>query len=190
MSDNTKLHLIKFTDKLLLFSFSSHGQRLLFSVTVIDYSAVQQLERVVGPGAAEKAQHTHEQWERRRAGEHHGEGERASAPASLTKLGQLIWFKVKQETTEAKINHFLGVFLLHWNTGGVIVDSPDFLINSQTATHRGPKQVISTLTSAHRFEHMETCARSYAACFTVLMLWGRFRFFCSSTCSQVIWIKF
>lgn len=33
--------------------------------------------------------------------------ERASAPSPPTKLGQLIWFKVKQETTEAKSNRFL-----------------------------------------------------------------------------------
>lgn len=57
MSDNTRLHIIEFTDKRLFFRFS-HGRRLLFSVTVIDYSAVQQLEPVAGPGEAEKAQQT------------------------------------------------------------------------------------------------------------------------------------
>lgn len=42
-----------------------------------------------------------------------GEGERASAPSPLTKLGQLTGFKAKQEKTMAKSNRFgVGVFFL------------------------------------------------------------------------------
>lgn len=57
MPDKTMLHIIEFTDKRFSFFFLfSQGRRLLFSVTVIDYSAVQQLEPVAAPEEAEKAQ--------------------------------------------------------------------------------------------------------------------------------------
>lgn len=55
MPDNMMLHIVEFTDKRFFFLFSQ-GRRLLFSVTVIDYSAVQQLEPVAAPEGAEKAQ--------------------------------------------------------------------------------------------------------------------------------------
>lgn len=46
MADNTTLHRIIHK----LFVFPSHGRRLVFSVTVTDYSAVQQLKGVCGGG--------------------------------------------------------------------------------------------------------------------------------------------